>query len=306
MAVSSMSEVNFDSLSMSQDEACDCIYRMLAKIGVAEDLNVSDDTIRHFANEIPDYYNHVPFHCFQHCVMVSQMTFLVLTRCSLGKSIGQRQSTSLILAALCHDMQHPGLSNEYLLRTGHEFAQAYKTSPLENHHIACAHKLMSSGIANSIPDSEREQLLRDMREYILATDLSNHTGIMTEVETITPIFDIANPSHLRTLCKLVLKCSDVSNECRPQPVASRWLNKLNEEFWAQGDQEKSEGFTPKPIMDREMADIGHQQVGFLSDLVIPMFEDLCKLVPPFEDLALTSLRASLQHYSAAVEDQATV
>ena len=44
-------------------------------------------------------------------------------------------------------------------------------------------------------------LLQDMREYILATDLSNHTGIMTEVETITPIFDIANPSHLRTVCR---------------------------------------------------------------------------------------------------------
>lgn len=49
------------------------------------------------------------------------------------------------IAAWIHDYEHPGLTNQFLIRTKHPKAVRYSDiSPLENHHVAAAYKLMLS------------------------------------------------------------------------------------------------------------------------------------------------------------------
>ena len=41
---------------------------------------------------------------------------------------------------------------------------------------------------------------------------------------------------------MIIKCADISNEVRPIDVAEPWVDRLLEEFFAQSDREKVEGY----------------------------------------------------------------
>ena len=41
----------------------------------------------------------------------------------------------MIVGALCHDVDHPGYNNSFLIATNHTIAQLYEESTLENHHV---------------------------------------------------------------------------------------------------------------------------------------------------------------------------
>lgn len=48
----------------------------------------------------------------------------------------------MMLAGLCHVIDHPGYSNAYLERTNHPLTKLYQESFLENHHVWLGLKLI--------------------------------------------------------------------------------------------------------------------------------------------------------------------
>ena len=56
----------------------------------------------------------------------------------------QQQYWGSIWSALVHDFEHGGLNNDFLIKTHHPLAITYNDqSPLENHHVSAASRLLS-------------------------------------------------------------------------------------------------------------------------------------------------------------------
>ena len=55
-------------------------------------------------------YGSVPFHNFWHCVDVAHTTFLMLNRVKRRTGITQLEMLALLTAAVCHDLEHPGMA----------------------------------------------------------------------------------------------------------------------------------------------------------------------------------------------------
>ena len=70
-----------------------------------------------------------------------------------------------IIASAIHDVDHPGVNNQFLVNTSSQMALMYNDeSVLENHHLAVAFQLMQNencDILDSLSKSER-QLFRKM------------------------------------------------------------------------------------------------------------------------------------------------
>jgi len=64
-----------------------------------------------------------PYHNFQHCVDVTHATFMML----LGTrgAVTDLECYALLLAAVAHDLEHPGVNNAYLIKTRDPLAITY-------------------------------------------------------------------------------------------------------------------------------------------------------------------------------------
>ena len=63
---------------------------------------------------------------------------------------------------------------------------------------------------------------------------------------------------------MALKCADLGHLASPRDVHKKWVERLEEEFFRQGDREKQNGLSVSPLMDREKNGITKSQVGFFG------------------------------------------
>ena len=76
-----------------------------------------------------------PYHNFWHGFAVFQASYWALCECTELKVLELLDQFSLLIAALCHDMNHSGTNNSYHTEVGDDLAVTYNdASVLENMH----------------------------------------------------------------------------------------------------------------------------------------------------------------------------
>jgi hypothetical protein len=84
----------------------------------------------------------------------------------------------MYIGAACHDYEHPGLNNLYLINTRSDFAIKFNDkSPLENHHISATFFMLNKEENDILEKLSKEnyKIFRDrMISLVLATDMSVH------------------------------------------------------------------------------------------------------------------------------------
>lgn len=93
----------------------------------------------------------------------------------------------LAVAALCHDMDHPGVTNAFLINTSDHLALLYNdSSVLENHHVSSLFRLFAQKPAVNVLSRCDRETLKGIRkillEVVLHTDMSKHFGMVSKAE----------------------------------------------------------------------------------------------------------------------------
>jgi len=102
-------------------------------------------------------------------------------------------------------------------------------------------------------------------------------------------FDFGSPDHVRVLKSVLIKACDVSNECRPPRVSEVWVDRLLQEYFAQSDKEKRQGLPVQKHMDRDHVTKPGAQIGFITYILLPMFEVLAKVLPEIQAMSVAPL-----------------
>ena len=53
--------------------------------------------------------------------------------------------------------------------------------------------------------------------------------------------DLLEDDSSVALLGLILKCADISNQARPRHVAAKWNDRVYQEFYREGDQDRKRG-----------------------------------------------------------------
>lgn len=69
---------------------------------------------------------------------------------------------------------------------------------------------------------------------------------------------------------MVIKMADINSPCKPYSLHRQWTDRICEEFYLQGDEEKRRGMPITPYMDREDPQVAKLQDSFIAHVVSPL------------------------------------
>jgi len=219
----------------------------------------------------------------------------------------------ILIAALGHDLGHPGLTNPYHINASSELALTYNdASCLENFHVSSLFKTIRNpkyDIFEKLEVADYKAIRRRMIGNILATDMANHGKIMTVIKSKISLNMAENKSTFellsgnektkfeeqQSLFDFMLHSADLAHNCKQFNISLKWVELLSEEFWLQGDKEKSMNLPVSFLCDRDSYDIPKSQIGFIQGFVIPTYETLVNAFPSL-DYTLKNAKTNLHRW----------
>merc|ERR1712223_773316 len=254
------------------------------------------------------YLKEVPYHNSTHAADATLSMNSLLATPALESVFTPLEVLSAIFASAIHDVDHPGLTNQYLINTSSELALMYNDeSVLENHHLAVAFKLLQNpdcDIFVNLNKKQRQTLRKMVIDMVLATDMSKHMSLLADLKTMVETKKVAGSGVLLLdnyndriqVLQNMVHCSDLSNPTKPLDIYRHWVDRITEEFFLQGDKEREAGLDISPMCDRNNATTEKSQVGFISYIVHPLWETWAELVYPDAQDILTTLENNRLYY----------
>jgi len=196
---------------------------------------------------------------------------------NLSNKLTAVEKLAILMAAAIHDYDHPGYSNNFLVKTRDPLAILYNDfSPLENHHLAASFEILYSEECNIFSHLSREDqdvIRRIMIDLVLATDNAKHFTLLSSFNAKVNVgnLDIEKGEDLTLMLQILIKCADVSNPGKNLPIYQQWVDRIVEEFFQQGDKERALGLPISPFMDRENPKTPKSQINFIEYICAPVY-----------------------------------
>ncbi|TPX66966.1 hypothetical protein SpCBS45565_g04146 [Spizellomyces sp. 'palustris'] len=254
--------------------------------GLGDRLKIPLDRVARFLRKVEAVYRpEVPYHNATHAADVLQAIHCFIKASTLNPT--DLECFAAYLAAIIHDLDHPGVNNNFLVVTQNPKAILYNDrSVLENHHLATGFSIMlkeENNILAGFSTEDARKVREQVIDMVMATDMAGHFTTLAmfknKVSAAGTFDPQLNPDDRALLFRMLIKCADVSNLTREWPVYCTWLDRLIKEFASQGDEEKRLGLPVSPYMDRDNINIPQSQLGFIEFLCQPMLEAVHKVTP---------------------------
>ncbi len=279
------------------------------QLGLYKEKIISKNKLKSFTNKVVSLYKSNPYHNIIHACDVLQTCYIIISKGNLlsKKIFNTLDISSLLIASIIHDINHPGLSNAYQKNKKTEIGLLYNESPLENMHINKGIEILESdeyNIFENLNLNDYEIIKKRIIKGILMTDGSKHNQVMKEMENSIEkikIFSNQNETKLinrfnevfynkiinqneifniqQNLYNFILHSSDISNPSKVFEIYSKWTDYVTTEFFNEGDLEKLENLPVNFLCDRETTNIPKSQISFINYIVLPDFKLLSTIIP---------------------------
>ncbi|KAL8292738.1 hypothetical protein RQP46_001350 [Phenoliferia psychrophenolica] len=327
----------FNAMSYNPDELLSCVGIMFESVRNMDGVQFDADRFKALLLSLRSaYHARNGYHNFSHATDVTQACYSFLVRMGLapplyllceddydtnlgegrrkwrrnraveeggmGELLRPMDVFALMVAAIGHDVGHPGLSNAYMVNARTPVAQVYDDkSVLENFHtVTLIHMLrrhqfdyLLGGDFGHLGD-QATSFRKVVEASILATDMSRHFGFVNQLNDLGRRFGERRGGGSNNveedrllLCSGLIKCADISNPTRPHRISRAWSTALLDEWTVQAAIETEFGL-PISVMQLDPADTKAQaksQVGFIDLFAKPLFNAMAGVVDEFADFA---------------------
>lgn len=235
---------NFNSNKYAQDKLCSIAYYLITDMVDLDDISVSKAALKKFIFKVSQHYHLNPYHNFAHAISVLQFTYMLLNKITVNDLVHDDYSLfAVLIAALVHDIDHPGHTNTFEIGCSSHLALRYSNnSVLENHHCSTAFYLMQLPdihLLGSVPIEHFNHVREIIIECILSTDMKYHDALVKKLEQKQTIgFDWTNLEDLIIIYKSLIHLADLSNQLRPFDISLIGSNNLKREFTNQVEREE--------------------------------------------------------------------
>ncbi|XP_077580143.1 3',5'-cyclic-AMP phosphodiesterase 4C isoform X5 [Stigmatopora nigra] len=289
------------------------MYTIFQERDLLKSFKIPVDTFITFMMTLEDHYHaDVAYHNNIHAADVVQSTHVLLSTPALEAVFTDLEILAALFASAIHDVDHPGVSNQFLISTNSELALMYNdSSVLENHHLAVGFKLLQEDncdIFQNLSKKQRHSLRQLVIDMVLATDMSKHMNLLADLKTMVEtkkvtslgVLLLDNYSDRIQVLQNMVHCADLSNPTKPLELYRQWTDRIMVEFFTQGDRERDKGMEISPMCDKRNASIEKNQVGFIDYIVHPLWETWADLVHPDAQEILDTLEDNREWYQSMI------
>uniref|UniRef100_A0A8C4QW01 Phosphodiesterase n=1 Tax=Eptatretus burgeri TaxID=7764 RepID=A0A8C4QW01_EPTBU len=275
--------------------------KVFTRFGACQFLCCPETTLRAWLQLIESsYHASNPYHNSTHASDVLHATAYFLQKEKVKGSLEPLDEIAGLIAATVHDVDHPGRTNSFLCNAGSDLAILYNdTAVLESHHAALAFQLTvndeKANIFRNMERSEYRSLRQAVIDMVLATEMTKHFEHVNKFansvcksaigradgrsssddskddeNTSNPV---RSPEQRLLIRRMLIKCADICNPCRPLALCIEWAGRISEEYFAQTEQEKQSGLpVVMPVFDRNTCSIPKSQISFIDYFITNMFD----------------------------------
>jgi hypothetical protein len=321
-----------DPAVLSDSELQRLTAAMFHALGLLRAFSLSPVDLSNFIADVAAHMNDVPFHHFRHAFAVTHIAWLFLAESATLRTrlLTEADWLTLLLSALCHDLEHPGTTNAFQVNTQSALAVRYNdASVLESHHSACGWAaLQRAHLLAPMPSDDARALRRSMVAAILATDMSAHKTLLAGVETrlatqpdgpdavrvsgdseevgspLAGSFSRDSAEDRQLLVSFLLHCADLCNPLLPPQLSRRIADDLGREFAAQAERERAAGMPVTVMLASDDVAKAKLEIGFIDYVVRPLYATLARVSPGMGAYCLTRIDANRAAWAALAKSGA--
>jgi hypothetical protein len=306
---------------------CHCILKVL---GLLDSRIVILSKIESFLCTLSDNYKESTlYHNCLHGADVTQSLLLYFIN-SDAEQIGETSVLDLLsifVSAMGHDLGHPGLNNNFHVNARTDLALTYNdASCLENYHCSYLFRILKkdeNNILAKLDVDNYKKIRKRIISQIIATDMANHAEVCSLIKTKIKKYNekgkegtIEEKSELillsgnekskfdeqQVLLNYLIHCADLGHNCKKYEICIKWIKLLSEEFWIQGDKEKSLKIPVSFLCDRQKIDVPSSQIGFLKGFIFTTFDSLVEIFPLL-NFTMKNAKRNLDKWNQLLEEK---
>ena len=247
---------------------------------------INSDKLKPFLTEVSNNYQKVPYHNFTHAFTLVHFAYWMVKNIKVDEFLIKDDILSIVVACIIHDINHPGVNNAYLWKTGDDLAILYNdASVLENMHVSLFYQILkkNNGEFNIFDNFNRERYsyIREMIiQGVIDTDMSKHFVIMNILQGKVT-HEASDKASRKFLVGLIIHACDLCNLLYEYDNYYKWCLRVTQEFSDQYLAEEKLDAEKFGIPTAMFKYIDHTsfyktQLGFMNFVVTPMWDLLFK------------------------------
>ncbi|KAL3666630.1 hypothetical protein V7S43_008252 [Phytophthora oleae] len=165
------------------------LQEMYLDFKIDEVLNTSKHRLQNFIVAMKEHYHPNPFHNFLHAFSVVHASYLLLSTTDAAQMLQPLDIAACLVASLGHDVDHPGHTNDFEVKSGSQLAMLYSDeSVLEHHHAYTTFRLISkeknANILQNLTPADYRHFRKMVITAILGTDMAHHFKFLESIEKV--------------------------------------------------------------------------------------------------------------------------
>ena len=295
---------------------------ILENLGLIDEEILNVDKLDNFLVSVSNQYKEDSlYHNSLHGADVTQSCYIFLSHSNAEKiaKTNVLDLLSIFIAALGHDIGHPGLTNTFHINDSTEIAITYNDiSVLENFHASTLFKTIrrsGTNIFEKLTTIDYKIIRKRMIAEILATDMANHAKVISLIKSKITLSENGKDHKFNLLtgnektkndeqqCLLdfIVHVADLAHNTKLFNISIKWVELLCEEFWRQGDLEKQHNLPVSFLCDRENINVPQSQKGFITGFIIPTYECLSEIFPTLK-FTLDNANKNLKEWQKLLDE----
>lgn len=277
---------DFTETYLTNEETCKCTIRMFMDLNLLNTFQIPYEVLCRWLLSVRKNYRPVKYHNWRHAVTVCQTMFAMLKTGKMERFMTELQMLGLLVACLCHDLDHRGTNNSFQTKTDSPLAILYSTSTMEHHHFDQCVMILSqdsNNIFQSLSSDDYRQVMKVVESAILSTDMAMYFKKKNTFLELSDNgeFDWQSEEKKNLLCGMMMTACDVSAIAKPWEIQHKVAKLVADEFFEQGDLERLKlNEQPMAMMDREKKDeLPKMQIDFIDHICLPLYKALSESFP---------------------------